>query len=609
MKSSTLSSIYRFASIAPLIASLIAPFAVLLDIPALTVGNFFLVDSLNMMPAVITLQENWYTRNREPQPDPHASLILSGLSLGSSVVANALLVMRFSFTSDGWIMATRLSVVCWAVRVVTGVINLVVFGALTRNEPEFSYAEGFWCAVVSAIASGIILLLLLFHWAVEFKREVHKDIPPPKPVQTRLEIRVAGRHFMLQNTSLVALIALTSLILSRIEKWTYVQGIYFTMVTFLTVGFGDFRPTKPSTKILLFPLAFLGIALLASCINMISSFFSNHQREHKARLRAEREKEWQKLQMMLEEHSLNKEVVFLTMLHEQRGWREQGLALVQSLAGFIAFWLVGAVIFHAAELPPLQVAESFSLCTQSSRPIMTALAVQAISHIIESTSEKRMGRRRNYMVESAGSPSETPALTDPENIPAENGVDELHSALIRRHLARKAAEGGNAQVTVCAGDLEELVEHAVELERTARQLLIAHLGEGTPAEILLRADWNLQLRSLEALKLKMGCRNSRSPSAHNDGRLKSTKRRADGMVETVAGATGELEGHEEEQEIEIVQTALGGMNEDETLQRTREFRSHVAGVLAMGSRLRRLEGFEKYMFERRREEAEEQLQG
>jgi potassium channel subfamily K len=87
------------------------------------------------------------------------------------------------------------------------------------------------------------------------------------------------------------------------------EGIYFTIVTFLTVGFGDFYPTKPSTKVLVFPLGLLGtynfdfnssilipiqgITLLANCITMIVSFFSKHQKKHKAQVRAEREKEWQ----------------------------------------------------------------------------------------------------------------------------------------------------------------------------------------------------------------------------------------------------------------------------------------------------------------------------
>lgn len=65
----------------------------------------------------VCLQEKWYTRNSEPQSDPRASLILSGLSLGFSLIANALLVIRFSLQGARWRIATRVSVACWVVKV------------------------------------------------------------------------------------------------------------------------------------------------------------------------------------------------------------------------------------------------------------------------------------------------------------------------------------------------------------------------------------------------------------------------------------------------------------------------------------------------------------
>ncbi|KAG8718876.1 hypothetical protein FRC08_004164 [Ceratobasidium sp. 394] len=97
MNAYLLPRLHLFASVAPLTASLIAPLAVLLDIPALT--------------------EKWYTRDGESQSDPRASLILSGFSLGFSLIANVLLVIRFSLGGSRWRIATRVSVLCWTVKV------------------------------------------------------------------------------------------------------------------------------------------------------------------------------------------------------------------------------------------------------------------------------------------------------------------------------------------------------------------------------------------------------------------------------------------------------------------------------------------------------------
>ena len=114
-----------------------------------------------------THQEKWYTQGGTPQPDPTASLILSGFGLGMSVVANALLIIRFSLEDQAWRMATYVSVIFWIIKVsafstfrlviylnlrqtILSTVNLVVFGALTRNSPGFAYDEGFWCACVSS---------------------------------------------------------------------------------------------------------------------------------------------------------------------------------------------------------------------------------------------------------------------------------------------------------------------------------------------------------------------------------------------------------------------------------------------------------------------------
>jgi potassium channel subfamily K len=66
-------SIARFA---PLAAALIAPASTLYDIPALT--------------------QHWYSLDGVSQADPQASLILSAVGLATSIIANALLVLRFT---------------------------------------------------------------------------------------------------------------------------------------------------------------------------------------------------------------------------------------------------------------------------------------------------------------------------------------------------------------------------------------------------------------------------------------------------------------------------------------------------------------------------------
>jgi potassium channel subfamily K len=76
-------SVRQAANYAPLLAAILAPVSTLYDIPALA--------------------QKWYAFNGQNLPDPRASLILSGLSLAFSIIANVFLVLRFS------IRATRVS--------------------------------------------------------------------------------------------------------------------------------------------------------------------------------------------------------------------------------------------------------------------------------------------------------------------------------------------------------------------------------------------------------------------------------------------------------------------------------------------------------------------
>ncbi|KZP04697.1 hypothetical protein FIBSPDRAFT_386019 [Athelia psychrophila] len=232
---------YReWAKIAPLLAALIAPVTSLLDIPALT--------------------QNWYSQYGSPVKDFTASIVLSAIGLVFNLFANGLLVVRFSADGKYWELATKVSLGCWIAKTILAVTNLAIFGIFSRNAAGFHYEEGFWCAVVSVCGAGIISLLLLFHYIFQGANRGTDD--------EAKKIRVSGRHFMLSIISLTTLLALEALIFSKIEGWAYLDGIYFSVVSMLTIGFGDFEPTQTATRILLFPFAVLTIAQLANQVGM-----------------------------------------------------------------------------------------------------------------------------------------------------------------------------------------------------------------------------------------------------------------------------------------------------------------------------------------------------
>lgn len=110
-------SLRSWSKVAPLLASLIAPITSLLDIPALTVCSTILNFPEVHAHAFFGWQQHWYTKDGAEQPDFTASLVLSAIGLAFNLLANALIVMRFSANASYWKLATQLSLVCWIVKV------------------------------------------------------------------------------------------------------------------------------------------------------------------------------------------------------------------------------------------------------------------------------------------------------------------------------------------------------------------------------------------------------------------------------------------------------------------------------------------------------------
>ena len=200
--------------------------------------------------------------------------------------------------------------------------------------------------VVSLIVAFFILLLLLCHYVFQF-------IPNRGGSSTvsQLQVRVTGRQFMIQTQFFVGTIAVLALYMSRLEGWTYLQGIYFSIVSFTTVGFGDFYPTKPATQIVLFPFLLVGIIQLASLIDMIVRFFSSRisSRHAKQRAEFERKRQVQEVHQGMEP-SLERELSFLRKLYATTNKRKTTEDLIINVLGFLAFWVIGALIFSRTEV-------------------------------------------------------------------------------------------------------------------------------------------------------------------------------------------------------------------------------------------------------------------
>ena len=76
------------------------------------------------------------------------------------------------------------------------------------------------------------------------------------------------------------LVIVLGLVVGRIEQWTRFDAIYWALITALTVGYGDIRPTKKSSRVLSTIIAIVGIMftgiIVAITVKATSGAFEQH---------------------------------------------------------------------------------------------------------------------------------------------------------------------------------------------------------------------------------------------------------------------------------------------------------------------------------------------
>jgi potassium channel subfamily K len=197
-----------------------------------------------------------------------------------------------------------------------------------------------------------VVFFLIAHWLFGMDRKTGEAIDPEKHKRiSRDEVRIYGRHFMLQVTLFMFTIGLAALIFSRTETWTYFNGIYFIVVTALTIGFGDFYPTTTPGRIILFPFDILLICQLAIIVSSIATFFNERtQKVTKEKQRLYEIQHHEEKDKTNPNPDLNDELEFLQDLYREVQRKHQMHEILISTIVFLCFWLIGAVAFWQIEV-------------------------------------------------------------------------------------------------------------------------------------------------------------------------------------------------------------------------------------------------------------------
>lgn len=305
------------------------------------------------------------------------------------------------------------------------------------------------------------------------------------------DIRLQGRGLMINVTLLVVSIGVQGFIFSVIEHWTYLDGLYFSTVCVLTVGFGDFTPTTTAGKIVLFPCVLVGIAQLALVVSEIIDFFSQRSLDLVQATKLHVERERRRKEMTHDYIDLNQEIQLFEAQQKAEDNKEEMISLCYSLISFFTLWLIGALIFSKMEgwtygdglyfnyiffltigfgdYEPTSNASRpvFIVYALMTVPIITSFAVQSVTKVMSLLSERRLSRHKINI--------EKP----PPPVSHSDLINESTGDLIKE-IAREGMQ-------------DMLIETVLRMDLATRKLLSATLQGHS--KLVLKADTLVQLRS------------------------------------------------------------------------------------------------------------------
>ncbi|KAL8703979.1 MAG: hypothetical protein Q9201_002849 [Fulgogasparrea decipioides] len=186
------------------------------------------------------------------------------------------------------------------------------------------------------------------------------------------KLTMSQRTLMLQTISFMVYMLLGALVFYKVEGWQYLDAVYFTNYTLLTVGIGDYAPQTHTGRALLFPYAIGGIVILGLVVGSIRSLvlekgkkklgrrIMEKKREALIKKMQEKRDQNQKLHPiksheeadelgMTERERRKFEFEIMRKIQDHASERQKWNALLISGSAWLVLWLVGAVVFWKAE--------------------------------------------------------------------------------------------------------------------------------------------------------------------------------------------------------------------------------------------------------------------
>ncbi|KAI4256463.1 MAG: hypothetical protein LQ352_002069, partial [Teloschistes flavicans] len=294
--------------------------------------------------------------------DPGWLIAVNTVSLVFALGANLALLLnmarRLSFS-----IAQPITIIGWLISSIL-LIALVVTATYSLKLPgqDRALTQAFYYAIIASGLYFIIAALMCVTVYGAYKGHYPKEF----------KLTMSQRTLMLQTISFMVYMLLGALVFYHVEGWQYLDAVYFTNYTLLTVGIGDYAPQTHTGRALLFPYAIGGIVILGLVVGSIRSLVLERGKKKLGRRIMEKKREAliQKMQQKYDErqklHPITSkekadelgmtererrkfEFELMRQIQDNAMNRQKWNALFVSGSAWLVLWLVGAVVFWKAE--------------------------------------------------------------------------------------------------------------------------------------------------------------------------------------------------------------------------------------------------------------------
>lgn len=296
------------------------------------------------MISIVALVEHWKVDiiTRKNVPDIPKVVVMNAVSLALGLIGNISLLMNFS-RSVKYLVSQSVSIIAWLCASALLAAALFVTNREFGGEnPKYVPSEGFYFAAFTSGNYFVCMLILV----INFMGYSLKKYPPTFNLDQRQRTLMLFT-ILFSTWTVIGAFTMGSLI----DDISYGSALYYCIVSFLTIGLGDILPETSGAKVavLVFSLGgvlIMGLIVATLRLVILSSaapaIFWNDVEKTRIALLAQLDKENRHLTLEESFHEMR-------VLRRKVKSRHKKVSLALTIAVFMIFWLIGALIFQKIE--------------------------------------------------------------------------------------------------------------------------------------------------------------------------------------------------------------------------------------------------------------------